>query len=63
MLLPVWIMAYRYQDDVFRFLINGQTGRATGKAPVSWRKIVAAISIAAVVLLVILLIVAASAGR
>ena len=27
MLLPVWIMAYRYQDRVFRFLANGQTGR------------------------------------
>jgi predicted RNA-binding Zn-ribbon protein involved in translation (DUF1610 family) len=38
-LLPVWIMAYRYQDQLFRFLINGQTGRAAGTAPVSWGKI------------------------
>ncbi|MFH1921330.1 MAG: hypothetical protein ABIP48_15805, partial [Planctomycetota bacterium] len=28
-LLPVWIMAYRYRDRLFRFLLNGQTGRAT----------------------------------
>lgn len=39
-LLPVWIMAYRYRDRLFRFLINGQTGRATGQAPVSWKKVI-----------------------
>jgi hypothetical protein len=39
MLLPVWVMAYRYRDEVFRFLINGVTGRATGKAPTSTLKI------------------------
>lgn len=50
-LLPVWIMAYRYQDHVYRFLINGSSGRATGTAPSSWKKIVlvAAIAIGAVV--------------
>ena len=40
-LLPVWIMAYRYRDQVFRFLVNGQTGRCTGTAPTSYRKIAA----------------------
>jgi hypothetical protein len=60
MLLPVWVMAYRYEEQVFRFLINGQTGRATGKAPISWLKIATAIGIAAAVVIVILLIVAAS---
>lgn len=49
-LLPVWIMAYRYGEELFRFLVNGQTGRATGRAPVSWRKIGAVIGL---VLLVI----------
>ncbi len=38
-LLPVWIMAYRYRQQVFRFLVNGQTGKATGAAPLSWMKI------------------------
>jgi hypothetical protein len=60
MLLPVWIMAYRYEDEVFRFLINGQNGRATGKAPVSWLKIAAAIGIAVVVIVAIMLAIAAS---
>ena len=55
-LLPVWIMAYRYQDRVFRFLVNGQTGRVTGQAPLSWRKIAAVVAIVAIVILVLLLI-------
>ncbi|NQU20802.1 MAG: hypothetical protein HQ567_05925 [Candidatus Nealsonbacteria bacterium] len=37
-LLPVWIMAYRYKDQLYRFLVNGQTGRATGLAPFAWWK-------------------------
>jgi predicted RNA-binding Zn-ribbon protein involved in translation (DUF1610 family) len=45
-LLPVWILAYRYRDQVFRFLVNGQTGRCTGTAPTSYKKIAAAIGIA-----------------
>lgn len=45
-LLPVWIMAYRYRDRLFRFLINGQTGRATGQAPISWKKVLVAAGIA-----------------
>ncbi|HND56322.1 MAG TPA: zinc ribbon domain-containing protein, partial [Pirellulaceae bacterium] len=42
-LLPVWVMAYRYQDNVYRFLINGQTGHAIGTAPTSWRKMLAVV--------------------
>ncbi len=55
LLVPVWIMAYRYRDQVFRFLANGQTGKSAGQAPVSYRKIGAAVAIAAVVILLILL--------
>ena len=42
-LLPVWIAAYRYKDQVHRFLVNGQTGEVTGTAPWSWWKISAAV--------------------
>lgn len=38
-LLPVWIAAYRYQNKIYRFLVNGQTGEVVGKAPYSWIKI------------------------
>jgi hypothetical protein len=38
-LLPVWIAAYRYNNQIYRFLVNGQTGEVVGKAPWSWLKI------------------------
>ena len=44
-LLPVWIMAYRYKDQVHRFLVNGQTGQCTGTAPTSYAKIAGVIGI------------------
>ncbi len=44
-LLPIWIMAYRYQNQIYRFIVNGQNGRSTGKVPISWTKIVLAITI------------------
>ena len=55
-LLPVWIMAYRYRDQVFRFLVNGQTGQCTGTAPTSYAKIagVTAAVIGGIVLVLIL---------
>jgi predicted RNA-binding Zn-ribbon protein involved in translation (DUF1610 family) len=46
-LVPVWIMAYRYRDKLYRFLINGQTGQAWGEAPISWIKVTIAVLIAA----------------
>ncbi len=42
-LLPVWIAAYRYKDESYRFLVNGQTGEVQGKAPWSWIKITLAV--------------------
>lgn len=39
-LLPIWISAYRYNDKIYRFLVNGQTGEVTGNAPYSVFKIV-----------------------
>ncbi len=55
-LLPVWIMAYRYRGKLYRFLVNGQSGRAAGQAPVSYAKILAAAAIAIVVFLLLLLL-------
>ncbi|HEX5103143.1 MAG TPA: zinc ribbon domain-containing protein, partial [Pirellulaceae bacterium] len=64
-LLPVWIMAYRYKDQVHRFLMNGQTGKSTGTAPISYHKIAAVVGIVLAVILVGLVcmgIIAAIAG-
>jgi DNA-directed RNA polymerase subunit M/transcription elongation factor TFIIS len=38
-LLPVWIAAYRYNGKTYRFLVNGESGKASGEAPLSWVKI------------------------
>lgn len=57
-LLPVYILTYRYQDRLFRFLVNGQTGKVAGEKPVSWKRVWLALGggLAALVLLVLLLI-------
>jgi hypothetical protein len=57
-LLPVWIMAYRYREKLFRFLINGQSGQATGQAPISLTKVFVAAAITVVAALAVLLLVA-----
>ncbi|WP_153557409.1 zinc ribbon domain-containing protein [Roseimaritima sediminicola] len=54
-LLPVWILAYRYRDQVYRVLVNGQSGQVAGQAPTSYWKlagVVIAVAIAAVVILI-----------
>jgi hypothetical protein len=60
-LLPVWILAYRYRDRVFRFLANGQTGRATGTAPLSVGKVLAVVGIVVLAVAGLLAIVASAA--
>lgn len=56
-LLPVWILAYRYNDRVYRFVVNGQTGQSFGELPISiWKVAVACLVAAAILLLIILLI-------
>src|SRR6476661_1006842 len=37
-LLPLWVCAYVYRGKVYHFLVNGQTGKVSGKRPVSvWK--------------------------
>jgi len=52
-LLPVWILAYRYRNRTFRFLLNGVSGKTDGQKPwSSWRIafLILAILLAAVVI-------------
>ena len=53
-LVPIWIAAYRYRGQGFRYVVNGATGKASGTAPWSWLKIGLAATLAAIVLLFIL---------
>ena len=38
-LLPVWLSSYRYADKVYSFMVNGESGRVAGKAPISFWKV------------------------
>lgn len=38
-LLPVWISSFKYKDKIYHFVINGQTGRVSGKTPISWVRV------------------------
>lgn len=38
-LLPLWILSYRYNNKVFQVLVNGSTGKVSGERPWSWFKI------------------------
>lgn len=52
-LLPVYVLSYRYRDRVFRFLVNGQTGKVIGEKPWSGKRV------AALVVAICLIVVAA----
>lgn len=52
-LLPVHVLSYRYRDRVFRFLVNGQTGKTVGEKPWSGRRI-GLVILAAVILLALI---------
>ena len=56
-LLPVYLLSYRYKDRVYRFLLNGQTGRMAGDKPISWRRILAAVAAGVGLLLLVALLV------
>ena len=53
-LLPIWISAYDYHGQPYRFLVNGVTGQCTGTAPWSWIKVTLLIMTIAVILIVLL---------
>ncbi|HVX16221.1 MAG TPA: zinc ribbon domain-containing protein [Pirellulales bacterium] len=42
-LLPVYLLNYRYGNQLFRFLVNGQTGHCTGDKPISAGRIAAVV--------------------
>ena len=43
LLLPVWMSAFRYNDKLYQFVVNGRTGQVVGNYPKSAGKIVAVV--------------------
>jgi DNA-directed RNA polymerase subunit RPC12/RpoP len=63
-LLPIWVLHYRFRERAYTVLIHGQTGRIVGKAPYSWVKISLFILfiLAAIVIGLLLIVVVSAAG-
>lgn len=40
LLLPIWISNFKYNDRVYQFMVNGQTGKVAGKTPISIPKVI-----------------------
>jgi Zn finger protein HypA/HybF involved in hydrogenase expression len=55
-LLPVYILSYRYKEKLYRFLVNGQTGKSAGDKPVSWGRIMLAVGGSVLLLLLLILL-------
>jgi hypothetical protein len=55
-LLPVYLLSYRYRDKLYRFLLNGQTGKTAGDKPLSWVRIALAVLMGIVVVVVLVLL-------
>lgn len=43
LLLPVWLLAYRYHEKTYQVMINAGTGEVQGERPYSWIKITLAV--------------------
>ena len=37
-LLPMWILSTNYRGQIYRFAMNGQTGKFVGNLPTDWGK-------------------------
>ncbi len=54
-LLPIYLWSYRYRDKLYRFMVNGQTGRVAGQKPLSGKRITAMVVFLLIVVAVIVL--------
>ncbi len=55
LLLPVWISSFQYKGKIYQFIINGQTGKVSGKTPFSFVKL-GVIAVAVIIIWIILTI-------
>ena len=53
-LLPIWLVGYRYGAKDYQVVVNGATGLVAGEYPKSWVKITLAVIAALIVLFVVM---------
>jgi DNA-directed RNA polymerase subunit RPC12/RpoP len=56
-LLPVYILSYKYENKLYRFLVNGQTGKYNGEKPVSSTRITIAVVVGVALILILVFII------
>jgi len=56
-LLPVYLLSYRYGEKLYRFMLNGQTGKLAGEKPLSVWRILLAVGAGLVAVLILVLLV------
>lgn len=49
-LVPVWMSSFKYKEKTYQFVVNGQTGKVGGKAPVSAFRVILAVLIGAAII-------------
>ena len=59
LLLPVWLLTYRFHDKPYRVFVNAATGEVQGERPYSWVKILFAVLAGLAAVLAIVAIVSA----
>lgn len=53
LLLPIWVSNFKYNDKVYQFMVNGQTGKVSGKTPISIPKVVLTVLTAIIILAIL----------
>jgi len=54
LLLPIWLSSFKYKEKIYRFMVNGRTGKVGGRSPVSPARVALAIGIVIAIILLIL---------
>lgn len=61
--LPVWILAFRYRDRVWRYVLNGATGKEWAECPVSAPRVIVGVLLGLAALALLVLLVLHARGR
>ena len=53
LLAPVWLSSFKYKNKIYNFMVNGESGKVSGKSPVSPLRVVIAVLIGLAILFIL----------
>lgn len=56
LMLPIWLSSFQYKNKVYRFMVNGQTGKVGGSAPISPLRVTLATVLGLIIIYIIYII-------